>query len=293
MAAMTVSAVAVAGVVTGVAVLVRAQRTQAIEFAGAPLTTTEASTSQRPAPESEPEPQPEPGDRGSESVAAARPSPPAERSEPPPKPDRTTPQPASSACAGSKGASDVPASANAKQIVDVDGDDRPDVMWLDRRRTLGIITAAGDAATLQIKSAAPSRIGALAADADRRPPVELFVSDGRTVQLFVFDDCRIRPVINTRDGEPWLFRGKGTGVGCVNIAGKRRLVGLNSKKHGRDTVEWSRTAISLDGRSATAGHTDEGSFKTPEHDDAIERLSEITCGDLTMVDDGVQTPAPQ
>jgi hypothetical protein len=293
MTAMAVSAVIVAGAGGGIALLVESQQTQVIEFADAPSTTPGSVASQRPTSTPEPGAVPE-----SEAGTDADPSPPAEPepSEPPPEPDQTTPAPPSPACEGSAGARDIPAGASATQIVDVDGDDRRDAMWLDRDRNLGIITAAGGAARVEIKSAAPTRIGALAVNADRRGPVELLVSDGRTVQLFVFDDCDIQPVVNTRDGKPWLFdrgfRGTGTGVGCVDIGGQRKLVGLNIEKHGRDTVEWSRTVINLDGRSATAGPRDEGSFERPKNDLGIELLSQITCADLTMVDDGVQ-PAPQ
>jgi hypothetical protein len=200
------------------------------------------------------------------------------------------------ACGGSASAADIPDGATARQIADIDGDGRPDAMWLDASRNLGIITAAGGAATFAVESAAPSYVSALAADADGQPPVELLVSDGRAVQLLVFDDCEIVPVINTGDGQPWLFdlgfTGAGTGVGCVDIDGRRQLVGLNVEVVGTDTVEWSRTVVELDGRTATVGATDRGTFHRPADDYAIELLSEVTCGDLTMADDGLSTPTP-
>lgn len=293
-AVLAVSAVVVAGAGTGVALIVESQRTQTIEFAEAPSVTTGVVASEQLTSASESGRQESEASAEASLPAAAEPSKP---SEPPEDADRTAPRPASPACEGSADAGDIPASATAKQIVDVDGDDRRDALWLDRDRDLGIITAAGGSARVEIRSAAPNRIGALAVNADRRGPVELLVSDGRSAQLFVFDDCDIRPVINTRDGKPWLFdrgfRGAGTGVGCVAVDGQRKLVGLNIEKRGRDTVEWSRTVVDLDGRSATAGRTDEGSFDSPRNDLAIELLSQITCGDLTMVDDGVHAPAPQ
>lgn len=200
------------------------------------------------------------------------------------------------ACTGQARRSDVPAGASVRQIVDVDGDGRRDIMWLDAERNLGVITAMGGADVFAVDSAAPSSISVLAVDADEQPPVEFLVDDGRTAQLLVYDDCEIEPVINTRDGEPWLFdrgfRDTGTGVGCVDIDGRRRLVGLNIEGLDDGTVDWSRTVVNLDGRSATVGRTDSGTFDRPDDDYAIDLLSWVTCGDLTMFDDGLTTPTP-
>lgn len=285
--ALSVVVLATAGTVA--ALLAQSPNFRVIEFADAPSPTAVPSAPEEPtaddAGEAPATPAPtSPPDEDDDVVAPQEPSDSGGETEPPP------------GCTGPARASDMPPGANARQIIDVDGDDRRDIMWLDADRNLGIITAAGAADVFAIDSAAPSTIEALAVDADEQPPVELLVDDGRTTQLLVFDDCGIRPVINTRDGEPWLFdrgfRGVGTGVGCVDIGGRRRLVGLNIEQAGDDAVEWSRTVVNLDRRSATVGRTDRGTFDRPDDDYAIELLSQVTCGDLTMPDDGLSTPTP-
>ena len=183
-----------------------------------------------------------------------------------------------------------------RNIGDVDGDGNPDGLWIDSTRTLAIVTAAGGVAKFTLDSAAPSAVSAMAVDADERPPLEVLVSDGRTVHLLVFDDCEIVPVINTRDGRPWLFdlgfRGTGTGVGCMEIFGRRRLVGLKREDRDGEWVNYSAAVLELDGRTVTLSETVESRHLGPAEDDAIERLTQVTCDGRTMADDGVTTPTP-
>lgn len=298
LAVLAASVLAVAVLGSGIALLARSQTTQRIEFADAPSQTPDRPTTGPRTSDSAGVEAPDASatmsrvPRHPESRESPEPSAPSQRGEPGPLGVPGAPQ----ACGGSASAADIPDGATARQIADIDGDGHPDAMWLDASRNLGIITAAGGAATFAVESAAPSYVWALAADADGQPPVELLVSDGRAVQLLVFDDCEIVPVINTGDDRPWLFdlgfTGAGTGVGCVDIDGRRQLVGLNVEVFGTDMVEWSRTVVELDGRTATVGATDRGTFHRPADDYAIELLSEVTCGDLTMADDGLSTPTP-
>jgi hypothetical protein len=200
-------------------------------------------------------------------------------------------------CAG--GGPRVPegAGVGSGQIVDVDGDGRPDTGWLaaheDGSRELGVATAAGGGDVVTIESASPVALTLLAIDADEQAPVELFVSDNRTVQLWAFADCRLAPVTNP-EGEPYLFdlgfRGTGTGVGCRDVRGGRQLVGLNVTDDNGTEVDWTRTVIERDGLAASNGPTDEGRFERPADDDAIELLHTVSCDDVTITSDGIRQP---
>jgi hypothetical protein len=83
--------------------------------------------------------------------------------------------------------------ANQGEIVDVDGDGRRDTAWLATPaaggRELGVLTAAGGGAKVPIESASPVELVLLVVDADDEPPVELLVSDNRTVQLWAFSSA--------------------------------------------------------------------------------------------------------
>lgn len=186
------------------------------------------------------------------------------------------------------------APANEGEVVDLDGDGRPDTVWVaspgDGRRVLGVETAAGGGAKVDIESASPVAIQVLVADADGTPPVELFVSDNRGVQLWAFDDCALQPVTDP-DGQPYLFdlglRGFGTGVGCVD----GDLVGLNvTSDDPAGEVRWTRTVITRDGLVADEGPTTDGTYRHPQDDAAIELLRQVTCGDLTMAANGIAQP---
>jgi hypothetical protein len=200
-------------------------------------------------------------------------------------------------CAG--GGPQVPegTGAGSGRIVDVDGDGRPDTGWLavneDGSRELGVATAAGGGDTVPMDSASPNVLTLLAIDADEQPPVELFVSDGRTVELWTFADCQLAPVTNPED-EPYLFdlgfRGTGTGVGCRDTGGGRELVGLNVTDDDGTVVDWTRTVIERDGLAASNGQTDEGRFERPGDAAAIELLHTVSCDDVTITADGIRQP---
>jgi hypothetical protein len=191
------------------------------------------------------------------------------------------------------GGDGVPERASIAEVVDVDGDDRPDTAWIagtsDDRR-LGITTASGATFEIPIDSASPIAASALVANADETGPVEVFLSDGRTVYLWVVQDCALVPVMNP-EGDQYLFdlgvRGTGTGLGCVDVDGDGRqdLVGLNAVfDDGGRATRIDRTIIELDGTSASNGTT--GEIDDPDAA-AVELAGSVTCGDLTIADDGV------
>lgn len=213
-----------------------------------------------------------------------------------PSGDATT-APAGEGCTGGGVEEPTGEGVGAGDIVDVDGDGRNDRAWLaahpDGSRELGVATAAGGGDVAPMESASPNVLTLLAVDADEEPPVELFVSDGRTVELWAFADCALAPVTDP-DGAPYLFdlgfRGTGTGVGCRDADGGRELVGLNVVDDDGTVVDWTRTVIERDELIASNGVTDEGRFERPADEGAIELLHTVSCGDVTIASDGIQQP---
>ncbi len=195
-----------------------------------------------------------------------------------------------------------PAGSAQAPIPDVDGDGRTDVGWVSPpdassgTTTIGIQTAAGGGATMPFESASPVEPSILVVDVDANSPVEILLSDGRGARLAAFVDCAIQPVRNP-EGEPYAFdlhdlRGTGSGIGCRGEGADRRLVGLDHEPAAADgSVAWTSTDIDLDGLRAENGTTRSGTFHPPADAAAIELLSQISCGDLTMVDDGIHGPA--
>ena len=191
----------------------------------------------------------------------------------------------------------VPDGAAEGEVADVDGDGRADRAYLatgpEVTRLVGIVTAAGGGAQVEVESASPQPLSLLVVDADEAPPVELFVSDGRTVQLWAFADCAVAPVTNPEGAQYEFdlgFRGTGTGIGCREGGGGRQLVGLNVTEDDGTTVTWTRTVIERDGLAAANGATDGGTFAHGEDDAAIELLHTVSCGGLTIREDGIRQP---
>ncbi|MCU1375575.1 MAG: uncharacterized protein JWO68_2861 [Actinomycetia bacterium] len=194
---------------------------------------------------------------------------------------------------GCPGESTVPQRAPHQTIDDVDGDGQPDTAYLDGSPgtdiTFGIVTAAGGGSSVQFDSASPVERRALTVNADGRGAVEVFLSDGRSVQLLAFVDCRLRAVRDEK-GEPYVFdrgfRDTGTGVGCIDADGdgKRDLVGLKAEGSEGDDVGWSRTIVELDGTIARNGQKDSGTYRKPDDDARIDLLYQVTCGDKTLTD---------
>jgi hypothetical protein len=203
----------------------------------------------------------------------------------------------SAGCTGGRPTPTQPASTG--DVIDIDGDGRPDQAWLSSPgngvRELGVLTAAGGGDVVRVDSASPIALQLLVADADETPPVELFVSDGRTVQLWAFSGCKLQQVKDAK-GVPYLFdlgfRGNGTGVGCVDADGdgKRDLVGVNVVQRSDTAVQWTRTIIERDGLEASNGAKDEGTYKLPQDQAKADLLYTVTCGNLDIRRDAIRQP---
>jgi hypothetical protein len=199
----------------------------------------------------------------------------------------------------SSGAVPVPAGATSRVVGDLDGDGRADTAWIvagpDGVTRVGVATAAGGGAVKVWDSASPVMRSILVADADAAAPFEIFADDGRLVQLWQFRDCQILDVLNAQ-GRPYVFSlgfgVVGTGVGCVDIAGSQELVGLDVTADDGTTVSWSRTIVHLEDGHAVNGEISTGTFTRPGDSAAIDLLHTVSCGTLTMADDGITATAP-
>ncbi len=199
-----------------------------------------------------------------------------------------------------------PADAAQRKVRDLDWDGRPDTLWVAQSRdgspssqghidrVVGVTTASGDNAQVEVASASPIPLAALAIDAQQDGQHQIIVSDGRSAQLYVFADCKLQTVADNQ-GAPFLFdlqnlRDHGTGVGCGDVGPSspgRHLVGLQALNEGLWTVR--RTEIDLNGTLATIGPSDTVTAASAQ-DPAVISAQTISCGDLTLAKDGVQQP---
>jgi hypothetical protein len=200
------------------------------------------------------------------------------------------------------GGTPPPAGAAARQVGDLDNDGRPDTLWVGQfrdggrtNRVVGVTTASGANSNVQVSSASPIPLAALAIDAQRDGQHQIVVSDGRGAHLYVFADCRLQTV-DDNQGAPFLFdlqnlRDQGTGIGCSDLGPTslgRHLVGLQAMDRGG---QWTvrRTEIDLNGPLATVGQSDT-LMAVSAQDPLVSSAQTISCGDLTISKDGVQQP---
>jgi hypothetical protein len=201
------------------------------------------------------------------------------------------------------GGTPPPANSAHRQVGDLDWDGGPDTLWVGQfrdgnghtDRVVGVTTASGDNSGVQVLSASPMPLAALAIDAQRDGQHQIIVSDGRSAHLYVFANCRIQTVVDNQ-GAPFLLdlqnlRDHGTGVGCSDLGPAspgRHLVGLQALNHGG---RWMvrRTEIDLNGALATVGPSDTLTDISAQ-DPAVTSAQTISCGDLTISQDGVQQP---
>jgi hypothetical protein len=222
-------------------------------------------------------------------------------------PTSTAPVPSSSAAAssssggGSAGCAPagngVPAGADAKPTIDVDGDGRADTEWIatqigaDGAVTFGVTTAAGATFSSEIRSASPVARSVLVADVTGSGELIALASDGRQVLLYGISDCQLVPEQNEQ-GQQYAFdlgfTGFGTGVGCADVDGDgvRDLLGLLLQPPGASNAEAvvQQTIVVLDGPVARNGAT----IASPAGDEARQQaVQSVTCGDLSLAVDGV------
>ena len=195
-----------------------------------------------------------------------------------------------------------PADVSQRKVSDLDWDGRPDTLWVGQvrdadghiDRVVGVTTASGATSEVQVSSASPIPLSALAIDAQQDGQHQIVVSDGRSAHLYVFANCRLETAADNQ-GAPFLFdlqnlRDHGTGVGCGDLGPPstgRHLVRLQATNTGQWTVR--RTEIDLNGTLATIGESDTVAAASAQ-DPAVTSAQTISCGNLTIARDGVQQP---
>ena len=164
-------------------------------------------------------------------------------------------------------------------------------VWITPDGLVGVTTDGGSG-RIRLPSASPMPLQALVIDAEGNGGRQLIVSNGRVAHLYVLAGCKISAAYDGQ-GEPFQFdlqnlRGNGTGVGCSDLGDGRHLVGLQALPDGGGyTVR--RTEIDLDGFIATIGLSDTVTG-TSLQDPVVASAMTISCGDLTMAQNGVQQP---
>ncbi len=165
-------------------------------------------------------------------------------------------------------------------------------VWASADGLVGVTTDGGSG-RVRVPSASPMPLQALvvdaagqrraAADREQRP---------RRARLFVLAGCRISAAYDGQ-GQQFLFdlenlRGNGTGVGCSDLGDGRHLVGLQALPDGSGYVV-RRTEIDLAGTRATIGRSDTVTAAS-QQDPVVASAMTISCGELTMDQNGVRQP---
>lgn len=211
-----------------------------------------------------------------------------------------TAAPASADAGCAPGGTPPPFGTVQRQVEDLDGDGLPDALWIGivrgsdgaTNRLVGVSTASGAHTDVQVVSASPIPLTALAIDAENNGQHQIIVSDHRGAYPYVFAGCEIRTVVDDQ-GARFVFdlenrRDRGTGVGCSDLGDGRRLVGLQALPDG-DQWTVRRTAVDLNGTLATIGRSDTVTAASAQ-DPVVTSAQTISCGDVTIDQDGVQQP---
>jgi hypothetical protein len=71
----------------------------------------------------------------------------------------------------------------------------------------------------------------------------------------------------------------------VDGDGQRELVTITYRTDG-DTVHWRHVAVAIEGARSDVVETDEGTYQSPQDQEAIRSLGRATCGDTTLAGGG-------
>lgn len=171
---------------------------------------------------------------------------------------------------------------------------QPATLWITDT-VVGITTAKGyGEAAIETPSPIPPQ--AVLIDAQQDGNHQIIVDTGREAILYTVSGCAITPAVD-RSGASFRFdvghrRGNGDGVGCSDLGDGHRLVGLLQLRDEQDEPLWTvrRTEINLNGATATIGRSDTVTAASAQ-DPGWTTAAEISCGDLTLTQDGVAAPS--
>jgi hypothetical protein len=235
-------------------------------------------------------------DQGSGAAAATSPVPVATATGPTPTTTGPTPTPTRTGAGCPAGGGGVPAGADVRQVVDVDGDGRPDRAWLTADRRFGVTTASGATFSIAIDDASPVPASAIVQLVQPELVPIALVDLTRDAHLYSLAGCAVTAVLNAQ-GQPYLFdrqllRGQGTGVGCTQVDGGLRLAGLDAAPAAGGTFDVSRTFVDLDAdaRHATNGQPETVATGAAADAPVVVTAREVSCGDLVAGRDGPVEP---
>lgn len=187
----------------------------------------------------------------------------------------------------------IPAGAGTATTVDLDGDGRPDVLWLadvDGARTLGVTTTAHGTSSVVFENPAPQSATVSAAVLASGAPVVL-LDTGRSVQVYGYrvEDPGL-VVVPDSEGAQYSFSlgftDYGTGLVCEQQSDGLHLYGANATTDAAGTL-WTvtRTAVSVDVNRprATNGATTTVGQNLTANDPAVLAAHGSTCGDGAAV----------
>ena len=232
---------------------------------------------------------------GSESPSpTSTPAPASSAASPEPSPASSPPATTGAGCAPTDAV--TPEGATAVQVIDVDGDGRPDTAWISggADRAIGITTASGATFSAPIDSASPVPAQALVnvVGADSTPIV--LVDVGREALLYSLADCAVTQTTGV-DGAPYTFDrgfgGEGTGVGCTESDGALQVAGLLATEQDTGWIV-TRTFIDLSEQGAVATNGEKTVVTTgaAATDPVVVTAQEVSCGDLVTGQDGLVEP---
>jgi hypothetical protein len=120
----------------------------------------------------------------------------------------------------------------------------------------------------------------------------LVIAPGYPPLLFTVSGCTITPAVSPDRFSFYLDTGDrrdiGDGVGCVDLGDGRhltQLLRLRDEK-GNPLLTVRHTEVNLDGATATFGRSDTITA-TSKEDPVYKTAATVTCGDLTLVNDGL------
>jgi hypothetical protein len=190
-----------------------------------------------------------------------------------------------------------PSGAATTPTLDVDGDGKPDTLWIAKQPDadggvpFGVTTAAGGTFSATIRSASPVARSVMVADVTGKGEFIALASDNRQVLLYGISSCSFVPELNAQ-GQQYAFdlgfTGFGTGVGCVDADddGTTDLVGLKFEPETNGAGTISRTIVVLKGPQARNGATDTVPVTRASEADEAQMVG---CGDMTLANDGVSS----
>jgi hypothetical protein len=188
----------------------------------------------------------------------------------------------------------IPAGAGTATTVDLDGDGKPDTLWLadvDGRRELGVTTTSHGTSVVDFTSAAPQAASASAAVLASGAPV-VFLDTGRSVQLYVYRvEGPSLGVVRGVTGEPYSFSlgftDYGTGLVCAPQSDGLHLFGENAVSGSGNTFTVTRTEVTVSAEHSLAQNGDRTTVGTglAADDPRVQAAHGTTCGDGGAADE--------